>query len=402
MKLLDMRKQSEMLGVTNQFKDRYGVGPEVLASAPGRLEVLGNHTDYNNGLTLSCAIGLRCYAAVAPTEGEHVHLASTLFDDPPQAYPLDAPKADKGHWSNYILGLVQALRDRGVSVPGFTLLVHSEVPRAAGVSSSAALEMAALKALDALLSLNLSAIELAAIGQSAESSAVGAQTGLLDQLSSLLGQRDHLLQIDFDSLQTKSIVIPPGWCFVAVDSGVKHDLTKEYNDRRASCEAAAQAMGIASLRGADQALLETHYPEMPEEAALCAQHIIGENDRVREASEQLGVGDMEHAGTLMFASHQSSQDNFRNSCPELDEMIAFAQNDTRCVGARLSGGGFGGISIHLVRQSDSESYRRDIIKHLESLGRGKRWSAICATDDGAQVHRVHSTGSGSLAAQARQ
>ena len=306
----DMKQQDAMLATTSQFKDQYGVEPEVLASAPGRLEVLGNHTDYTRGLTLSCAVGLRCYAAIVPINGEHLHLASTMFDGLPQAYSVDATTAAKGHWTNYILGLVRAMKDRGFSVPGFALLVHSEVPRSAGVSSSAALEMAVVKALDALLSLKLPPLEPAVIGQSAESSAVGAQTGLLDQLSSLLGQRDHLLQIDFDSLQTKSIVIPSGWCFVAVDSGVKHDLTKEYNDRRSSCEAAAQAMGIPTLRQADQALLDTHRSVMTEEASLCAQHIIGENERVRETAESLGAGDMEEAGALMFTSHQSSQNNF--------------------------------------------------------------------------------------------
>lgn len=365
-----------------RFAERFGVRPAVVVSAPGRLEVLGNHTDYNVGRTLSCAVGFRCFAALSPVDRAEVRLASTAFDDGPIVYPLDSPDAGQGHWANYVLGLVAALKQRGHAVPGFELLVDSAVPGSAGMSSSAALEMAVLVGLVDLMGLALPAVELARIGQAAESQAVGAQTGLLDQLSVLLGRRDHLLEIDFKSLQATHHTLPEGWCFVAADSGVKHDLTQAYSDRRASCQAAAGAMGVASLREATLDQLEQHRGQMAGDAYLCAQHVLEENQRVEEA---VASGDPRRLGALMFASHESSGVNFRNSCPELDELVAFAKADARCVGARLSGGGFGGITIHLVRTDDAQAYLQDLLMYVKRAGQEDRWGAVCQIDGGARL-----------------
>lgn len=369
------------------FKACYQQSPAIVASAPGRLEVLGNHTDYNAGVTLSCAVGFRCYAALAPLAEPVAQLASTMDNAIPKEFPI-APTptyAPPGHWANYILGLVGALQERGHAVPGFNLLVDSDVPRSAGVSSSAALEMAVLTGLTKLMQLGLPPIELARIGQWAESHAVGAQTGLLDQLTSLCGRRNHLLHTDFQSLEYKTIALPPGWAFVAIDSGVKHDLTQDYNDRRASCKAAAAASELESLRGASVNLLDKRRGRMSESAFRCATHIIGENHRVREAINALADDDMHHLGLLLFESHASSQDHFQNSCPELDELVEYARMDDRCLGARLSGGGFGGISIHLVRADDAEAYCNDLLQAITHASHSSRWSAICRIDDGADI-----------------
>jgi len=372
--------------LNERFRGLYGRPPEAVASAAGRIEVLGNHTDYNAGLTLSCAVGFRCYAALTASDQPIARLSSTMLDAPPESFPIDGATAPKGHWANYVLGLVAALRARGHDVPGFDLLVDSAVPRSAGMSSSAALEMSVLTGLVSLMQVGLPPIELARIGQQAESEAVGAQTGLLDQLTSLLGKRDRLLQIDFRSLETHTTAVPAGWCFVAIDSGITHDLTAAYNDRRESCEAAARAMGVATLREADERLLESHRLAMAEPVYGCAAHVIGENRRVKDAVDALAAGDIDRFGALMFASHESSRDNFRNSYPQLDELVAFARGDDRCVGARLSGGGFGGITIHLVKTEQAEQYRKDLLSYLSGQGGRGRWSAICSIDDGAQVH----------------
>lgn len=376
-----------MSNLPASFEAIYDRTPSVVASAPGRIEVLGNHTDYNAGLTLSCAVSFRCDAALCTIDEPAVLLASTAFDSPPERFSLQAPLAlaPAGHWANYILGLVAALQERGHTVPGFALLVDSSVPRSAGVSSSAALEMAVLTGLVSMMQLELPPIELARIGQWAESRAVGAQTGMLDQLSSLCGRRGHLLYTDFASYETHTAPLPPGWVFVAVDSGVKHDLTAEYNDRRRSCEAAAQAMGVAVLRDASLEQLEAHRQSMPAEAYGCAAHILGENQRVRDATDALGRSDVDRFGQLLFDSHESSRHNFRNSCAELDRIVELAVNDDRCIGARLSGGGFGGISIHLVRSADAEAYRFDLLRQLTPAGGAPPWSAICEIDDGAKL-----------------
>lgn len=368
----------------NRFEQSFGVASDVIASAPGRLEVLGNHTDYNDGLTLSCAVGFRCYVAAARLDSPVAKLQSTAFDKPAESFQLDQPVTKEGHWARYVLGLTDALKRRGYDAPGFAMLVDSQVPRSAGVSSSAALEMAALTAIVGLMDIDIATDEMARIGQESESRAVGAQTGLLDQLTSLLGQRDQLIKIDFQSMLTQTIPAPTGWCFVAVDSGVKHDLTKEYNARRSSCEAAARAMGIESLRMATIEMLDTSASAMKEEDLYCARHIIEENQRVRDAVKRLASQKMDDFGQLLFDSHQSSRTNFKNSCPELDEMIAFAKEDDRCVGARLSGGGFGGISIHLVQTQHAEDYRISLFK---SINQTSRWSAICEIGNGACIHR---------------
>ncbi|MEM6259633.1 MAG: galactokinase [Planctomycetota bacterium] len=369
------------------FAERYGDTPVVTASAPGRLEILGNHTDYNAGLTLSCAVGFRCYASIRLIDEPVVRLSSTAFVDEPKLYPLNRLHSAAADWTAYLLGLVRVLQLRGHVVPGFSMLIDSEVPASAGLSSSSAMEMAALTALVEAIKIQLHPLDLAEIGQQTEVQIVGAQTGLLDPLSVLLGQADHLLGIDFQNLSTELYAMPPGWCFVAVDSGVKHDLTHEYNDRRSVCEAAAVAMGRPSLREVDFDCLYAHGSEMGEEAWRCARHVLTENDRVRLAKRALEQGDVARIGRLMFESHTSSRDDFRNSCDELDVLIDYARQDDRCVGARLSGGGFGGITIHLVREADASGYLGDLLGWCEDTWQEARWGKVCRIDQGARVER---------------
>lgn len=369
-----------------RFQNCHGLPADVITSSPGRLEVLGNHTDYNDGLTLSCAVGFRCYAAAAKLNDPVAKLASTAFETPAESFPLELPDTEKGHWARYVLGLVDALRRRGHDVPGFAMLIDSQVPQSAGVSSSAAVEMAALVAIVSLMDAYISTEDMAHMGQESESRAVGAQTGLLDQLTALLGQPDRLIKIDFQSLETQTIPAPSGWCFVAVDSGVKHDLTQEYNARRNACEAAAKAMGVASLRLATLPMLEAGRDKMSAQDYACATHILQENQRVEQAVAYLAENRMDAFGQLLFDSHRSSRLNFKNSCPELDELVAYAMQDDRCVGARLSGGGFGGISIHLVRAEDAEPYRTSLLQAVAPTQASERWSAVCEIGDGAKIH----------------
>lgn len=385
---MSREQQLNNASLSTRFRSTFGRAPAVIASAPGRLEVLGNHTDYNAGLTLSCAVAFRCHAALAPLDEPAIQLATTMLDAEPSRFKLSDPRAPHGRWENYVLGLVDALLVRGFVVPGFAMLIDSAVPRSAGVSSSAALEIAALTALSAMMQIDLPPIELARLGQHAESRAVGAQTGLLDQLTALLGRRDHLIRIDFQTNQTQAIALPPGWCFFAIDSGVKHDLTIEYNQRRRACEAAARAMHVATLREANLKQLDAERQAMPDDAYRGALHVIGESQRVERATDALRTADVQALGQLMFESHQSSQDYFRNSCAELDQLVEWAQQDERCAGARLSGGGFGGISIHLVEQHHAEAYRADLLAQLDAAGQPKRWSAVCTIDDAASVQTI--------------
>jgi len=374
------------------FRAAFGRAPGALASAPGRLEVLGNHTDYNEGLVLSCAAGFRTAAAVALAEDGRVEAVSANLPDASGGFALEeaARAGAAGDWRNYLRGITAALLDRGVSLPGFRVAVASELPLAAGMSSSAALEISVLLGLTRCLDLELAPEELVRVGQEAESRAVGARTGLLDQLSSLFGSAGQLLQTDFRGLQRRYCPLLEGYAFVVADSGVKHDLAAEYNQRRASCERAVEQLsiherGVRSLRDVSREMLEQHAERLDPTAAKRALHVVGENERVREAVIRLRDGDAPGFGRLLFESHRSSQECFENSCPELDALVAFAQADERCHGARLSGGGFGGVTIHLVEERSAADYAADLAAATSAaLGR-RPWTTVCTVGDGARL-----------------
>ncbi|MGB0767995.1 MAG: galactokinase [Phycisphaeraceae bacterium] len=373
--------------LAKRFEAMTGKRPEVIASAPGRIEVLGNHTDYNAGLTLSCAVPMRCAVALGPSDGPFDWLASTAFPgEPVRVLDRTSPPTD-ARWTHYVLGLIDGLERRGVVVPRIRLLIDSGVPAGAGVSSSAAFEVAVLTALCESVSAELSPVEMARLCQYAEASHVGAKTGLLDPLSSLLGRVDSLLQIDFASMQTRAVPMPEGMSFLAIDSGVKHDLTGDYNVRREACESAARAMGVATLREATRAGLDDVAADLTDLERGCALHVIDEIARVSQANDALERGAIERFGELMFASHESSRTHFRNSCDELDAVIELAKGDPRCLGARLSGGGFGGIAIALVKAAEAEALRSQLIATLGPTASGQRWSAVCDPSAGACVHR---------------
>ena len=378
---------------TKLFESHFGLKPAARASAPGRLEVLGNHTDYNEGFVLSCAVELRTYAVVAQLPGTTVRIISGAA---PKEQQFDLSEADAPRqpgtpkrWADYIRGVVAALGRRGVKVPAFALAVDSSVPLSAGMSSSAALEISVQLALLKMLGQTLTPGQMAAVGQEAESRAVGAQTGLMDQLTSTLGRKDGLLMSEYRDLTTSIVPMSSGYTWVVVDTGEKHDLAEDYNLRRASCERtaaklAAKRAGVKTLRDVAVADLDANKDALGEDGVF-ARHPVEENARVHEAVALLGKGDVAAFGKLLFDSHQSSRVNFRNSSDRLDELVEYAAFDKRCIGARLSGGGFGGISIHLVRQAEAEGYAKDIARHFEKIWGKQPWNLICPLGDGARV-----------------
>jgi galactokinase len=389
---LDSSRLLDRSVLLSGFEAAFGCAPDALASAPGRLEVLGNHTDYNEGRVLSCAVGQRTWAAVSLTEDGRVEAWSDRLPEQPRSFAVEEAgvAAASGDWSNYLRGVCSALQERGVAVPGFRLAVASELPLGAGMSSSAALEVSVVLALGAALGRSWSAEEVARIGQAAEERVVGARTGLLDQMSSLRGRAGMLLHTDFRTMETEMLALPAGLCFVVADSGIQHDLAEEYNERRASCEEAARRLaalvpGVTSLRDVHARLLEEHRGSLPELPWFRARHVVGEDARVEAAVGRLLAGDAAGFGTLLEQSHDSSRENFENSCPELDALVEVAQADPRCLGARLSGGGFGGITLHLVAEADAASYAADLARRVVgALGR-EPWTAVCRPGDGARV-----------------
>ncbi|MEM1060660.1 MAG: galactokinase [Verrucomicrobiota bacterium] len=370
--------------------------------APGRAELLGNHTDYNEGLVMAIAVDRGITMRGRKSKDGQIRLRSESMDDE-VVLKLDqlAPQAGPEEWANYLLGVVELFQERGEWIDGFEAEVASDLPMGAGLSSSAALEVATGLFLQTAFKTHLEPLELARIAQKAEHTYTGVQCGLLDQISSLMSQAGHVTFIDCRTYEVQHVPLPEGVGFVIANSGVKHALTGgEYNERRASCEAAAQAFGVEALRDVSptmlidrtriilQALdnggsaigknadgedveveidLELEPGQDPVEAHQIAAeamrihfrraaHVVGEIARVEQGANFLRAGDAREFGRLMYASHESSIINFENSCPELDALVEATRGMDYCYGARLSGGGFGGATINLVEAGREDDF----------------------------------------------
>ena len=370
------------------FRRKYGREPEAVAYAPGRVEVLGNHTDYNEGFVLSAAINFGIGFACARRSDATCHItAANLRQD--TSFPLAEPKPTKNFgWSNYVKGVLQGLGELAPLTQGFDAFFLGDLPMGSGLSSSAALEISAGLALSRLFGIQVDPIALAKIGQTAEHRFAGVQCGLLDQISSLFGKEGALVQTDFRSLAVTNVMLGGDACLLMCNTHAKHALVDgEYNQRRAACEEAALAFAgvlphpVRALRDVSWAEWETHHAALPEEVARRAAHPIGENARVLQGVERLAVGDLAGFGQLMFESHESSRLNFENSCPELDWIVATARQVPGVLGARLSGGGFGGSAVLLAHPRDAQTAGAAIAHaYRQAFGKGCDTSILVPSD----------------------
>ncbi len=373
------------------FKLRFGHEPAVCAAAPGRLEILGNHTDYNEGFVLSTAVDRTTVVSMSPVEGSictiHENGTDVTLD------LNDLTTYVKGDWRNYLKGLLLELQKRGCKFGAFEAELSSTVPLSAGMSSSAALEMAFGFALKTIFNIELSLPDWARVGQGVENNFMGLKSGLLDQFSSLYGKKDSLILCDFRSVEVlKTVQMPAGWSLVVANTMVKHNLVEsDYNLRRRSCENALAVIQIRypevkALRDADSAMLDACKDIMDITDWKRAKHVIGEDERVMEGVKLLEAGDIRGFGKLLFQSHESSRVMFENSCIELDALVEIAKTMDACAGARLSGGGFGGISIHLVEADKAADYCERLKMAYGIMTGGKLVETlICSAGDGAAV-----------------
>lgn len=370
--------------VKQLFEKAFGKAPAFIVAAPGRLELLGNHTDYNQGLVMSLAVDKYIYIAASPRNDAVVELASSSFPDSRERFYLDGiQKNPATPWANYTKGVLLELRRRGVHFTGFNAAIHGTIPFGAGLSSSAALEMASAMAVRQLYPYTLTAngpaeppkreggrlpplkpgekLEIAKVGQVAESKFVGVNCGLLDQISSLFGKAGHVIQIDFMHTTVEHSPMPPGVAVIVCDSAVKHDLSEgQYNELREHCERAAQKLGVPSLRQVTPDQLSHAKAGLTQREFQCAYHIVGENQRVVFGERALREGDLHQFGQYLFQSHESSRDFFKNSIHELDVLVEIAGSLTGCYGARLTGGGFGGATINLVREECVDAFMKGL------------------------------------------
>lgn len=386
-------QESLILQAKQRFTQTYGHAPVIAAYAPGRIEVLGNHTDYNEGYVLSAAIDRGIVFMLAPSSNPIISLTAGNLNENVTLEAASLTALDAPNWANYIIGVAVGLAAHASPAPdqGWNALFLGNIPRGAGLSSSAALEMSAALALGKLWNLEIPPLELAKIGQTAEHEFAGVRCGLLDQLSSLRGREQHLIHTDFRTLQSLNIPMTHDTCFIVIDSGHQHTLADgDYNERRAACEQATQFFSnelthpVNALRDVSmQDWIDLHH-KLPETIARRAAHVIGENTRVRDGVEALQRGDLSHFGFLMFESHHSSMVNFENSCPELDQIVDSARRHPQAIGARLSGGGFGGSAIILTTQPQSAQ----VINALPQTNSPNRHPLVISPAAGASLVTV--------------
>lgn len=335
------------------FQQAFGLPPTQLVQAPGRVNLIGEHTDYNDGFVLPCAIDFHTLVAARPRADRRVQVLATDLDDARDAFDLDAPillRAD-APWANYVRGVVVELQAAGWPLVGADLAISGNVPRGAGLSSSAALEVAVAQAFKALGDLRaLGATDIALIAQRAENQFVGCHCGIMDQLISARGQAGHALLIDCRTLAVEPVPLPADTAVMIVHSKVRRGLVdSEYNLRRAQCETAARHFGVAALRDLRPAQLALGGSGLDETALRRARHVVTENERTLAARDALGDGDRVAMGRLMAESHASMRDDFQITVPAIDQLVEVLQQAIAGDGgARMTGGGFGGCVVALL------------------------------------------------------
>jgi len=369
--------------VQSVFKLHFGYTPPHVVKAPGRLEVLGNHTDYNEGLVMSVAVDRYIHLACGPRTDGRIELISSAFPGPEKFWISELRPNPAARWADYVKGVLAQLRKRGVHFSGFNAAVHGTIPLGAGLSSSAALEAATALAVRQLFPFSLSEtgatvppkrderghlpplprterMYFAQLCRAAENEFVGVPCGILDQASSLLGKAWNVTNIDCRSLSVEHVPLV-GEAVIVCDSGVRHALVGgAYDELRKHCESAAGKLGTKSLRGVEMKRLRSHQSALTVREYQCAYHVVSEIARVVAGERALREDDHRQFGQYLFSSHESSRDFLQNSCPELDTLVDLARQHPGCLGARLTGGGFGGATINLVAYHQAESFMAHI------------------------------------------
>lgn len=340
----------------------------VTTYAPGRAELLGNHTDYNEGFVLALAVDRGTTMTGQTRSDRSIRIHSRELGQT-EIVNLDTLASEHvSPWSRYVLGVVDQFRRNDLPVEGFEAEISGNLPLGAGLSSSASVENATVLFLAKLFGAQLDPMQMARLSQKAEHDFVGVRCGLLDQIASLMSTAHHATFIDCRTTVVDHVPLDGKVSVILANSNVKHALTGgEYNERRSDCEAAAHALGVAALRDATTEMLQSRQSELADRIYHRALHITGENERVLEGCAALRRGDITRFGELMFLSHQSSIHNFENSCPELDLLVATARKTPGVFGARLSGGGFGGATINLVEAGREEEVVRALTAALPEV-----------------------------------
>lgn len=351
------------------FEEIYDSHPEVVSSAPGRVNIIGEHTDYNQGYVLPAAINLRNYFLLSKRKDEKICIWTENFKKREMFSLQEISFSKQEKWGNYVKGIFWALQEEGFELQGVNGLVWGDIPLEAGLSSSAAFEVSLVRGLNTLFRLNLAPQRMAELARKAENDFVGVQCGLMDQFVSVFGEKNKAVFLDCESLEYELVPLHlerEDLRIFVFESGVKRELaSSEYNKRQLESFRALELLkkyGVKSYKQANLQLLEEGKDEMDEALLKRARHVISENGRVKQAVEALKKDDFRLLGELIFRSHESLRDDYQVSCPELDLLYETAREFPGCFGARLTGAGFGGSGIALVKQERIEVFRKKILE----------------------------------------
>ncbi len=375
------------------YTKHFGRSPRAVASAPGRVNLIGEHTDYNDGYVLPGAIDRATAVAVGARDDDRLVMNPGSAQDASFSLSRLYP-SERRAWTDYLTGVASFLQVRGTPLCGANMYVYGTVPRGAGLSSSAALELATAFALIELNGLTIPPVETAMLCQQAEHEFAGVKCGIMDQFISCLGKRNHAMLLDCRSLAYEHVPIPPGVELIVCDTGVKRALAgSEYNKRREECNAGVRILssklpGITALRDVSPAQLHDLQGLLDPVVRRRCMHVVTENDRVGRSARALREGDLGEFGKLMYDSHLSLRRDYEVSCPELDMIVDLCAGADGVYGARMTGAGFGGCAICLVKEGCAEGVIARLTAGYHGKGGEKASVYVCSIDDGARAQRI--------------
>jgi len=375
----------EKADVVAHFTKRFGQPPRWVIRAPGRVNLIGEHTDYNDGFVLPLAIDRAVWIALRPRDDRRIAVYSVDYDQTGE-FSLDDLRNEKAGWIEYLKGTAWSLQDAGFALTGWEGVLQGDVPLGAGLSSSAALEMATARALAAAGNLDWNPAKMAKLGQRAENKWVGVNCGIMDQLISAAGRANHALLIDCRTLDTQPVPFPPGTAVVVLDTSTRRGLVDSaYNERRSQCEAAAKFFGVSVLRDVTMKQFQQKAGRLDDVTRRRALHVIGENDRTVQAAAAMRRGDAVETGRLMNESHRSLRDDFEVSSDALNAMVECASAHAACYGARMTGAGFGGCAMALIRADAAEDFVAKTAAAYEKKTGHKPAVYVCHATNGAEI-----------------
>ncbi|MBN1230933.1 MAG: galactokinase [Anaerolineales bacterium] len=373
--------------VITAFRDQYESFPEILVRAPGRVNLIGEHTDYNNGFALPMAIDRAIWIALRPRNNRRIKLRSLDFPQHTE-FSLDQIEATTG-WEAYIRGAAWALQESGYSLQGWEGVLGSDIPIASGLSSSAAVEIAVLRTFQALGGWEWDGIEAARIAKKLENEWLGLKSGIMDQLISACGIANYALLIDFESIDFELVPVPEEFRIVVMNTAVPRSLVDSaYNQRVEECQQACDFFNVHSLRELSWDEFSQNEKKLPVRVNKRVRHVLSENQRTLQAAAALRFGNVKLLGQLMNQSHQSLRDDYQVSCKELDGVVSLALNHEGCLGARMTGAGFGGSAIALVEKSQAEVIAKAVAQEYREIFNLNPVVFVSSAADGADWEKL--------------